>query len=130
MISIFMCVLLILQSVTRDGWNVCDQPGEGRRLLRLSAVLQGHGDRTVRHTDAAPHFTGTKPVMSRSISLSVVLFFRMKGEENTVMRDYVLPDFSAIKKGFCKVRLISRNILIFLKYFIRITFFTWFINFF
>lgn len=30
--------------------------------------------------------------------------FRMKGEENTVMRDYVLPDFSSIKKGFCKVR--------------------------
>lgn len=28
----------------------------------------------------------------------------MKGEENTVMRDYVLPDFSSIKKGFCKVR--------------------------
>ncbi|XP_043981832.1 actin-related protein 6 [Gambusia affinis] len=27
---------------------------------------------------------------------------QMKGEENTVMRDYVLPDFSAIKKGFCK----------------------------
>lgn len=29
---------------------------------------------------------------------------RMKGEENSVMRDYVLPDFSSIKKGFCKVR--------------------------
>uniref|UniRef100_A0A3B3YCC1 Actin-related protein 6 n=1 Tax=Poecilia mexicana TaxID=48701 RepID=A0A3B3YCC1_9TELE len=29
---------------------------------------------------------------------------QMKGEENTVMRDYVLPDFSAIKKGFCKPR--------------------------
>lgn len=29
---------------------------------------------------------------------------RLKGEENTVMRDYVLPDFSSIKKGFCKVR--------------------------
>ena len=28
----------------------------------------------------------------------------MKGEENTVMKDYVLPDFSSIKKGFCKVR--------------------------
>lgn len=28
---------------------------------------------------------------------------RMKGEENTMMRDYVLPDFSSIKKGFCKV---------------------------
>ncbi|XP_056138130.1 actin-related protein 6 [Lampris incognitus] len=27
-----------------------------------------------------------------------------KGEENTVMRDYVLPDFSSIKKGFCKPR--------------------------
>lgn len=27
-----------------------------------------------------------------------------KGEENTVMRDYVLPDFSAIKKGFSKPR--------------------------
>uniref|UniRef100_A0A3Q0SNK8 Actin-related protein 6 n=1 Tax=Amphilophus citrinellus TaxID=61819 RepID=A0A3Q0SNK8_AMPCI len=27
-----------------------------------------------------------------------------KTEENTVMRDYVLPDFSAIKKGFCKPR--------------------------
>ncbi|XP_059190291.1 actin-related protein 6 [Centropristis striata] len=27
---------------------------------------------------------------------------QMKGEENTVVRDYVLPDFSAIKKGFCK----------------------------
>ena len=27
----------------------------------------------------------------------------MKGEENTVMIDYVLPDFSTIKKGFCKV---------------------------
>ncbi|XP_034736205.1 actin-related protein 6-like [Etheostoma cragini] len=27
-----------------------------------------------------------------------------KGEENSVMRDYVLPDFSSIKKGFCKVR--------------------------
>lgn len=31
-------------------------------------------------------------------------FVRAKGEENTVMRDYVLPDFSSIKKGFCKVR--------------------------
>lgn len=29
---------------------------------------------------------------------------QMKGEENTVMRDYVLPDFSSIKKGFCKPR--------------------------
>lgn len=27
---------------------------------------------------------------------------QMKGEENSVMRDYVLPDFSSIKKGFCK----------------------------
>lgn len=30
-------------------------------------------------------------------------YFRLKGEENTVMVDYVLPDFSTIKKGFCKV---------------------------
>uniref|UniRef100_A0A3Q2QWJ1 Actin-related protein 6 n=1 Tax=Fundulus heteroclitus TaxID=8078 RepID=A0A3Q2QWJ1_FUNHE len=29
---------------------------------------------------------------------------QMKGEENTLMRDYVLPDFSSIKKGFCKPR--------------------------
>ncbi|XP_026168310.1 actin-related protein 6 [Mastacembelus armatus] len=29
---------------------------------------------------------------------------QMKGEENAVMRDYVLPDFSSIKKGFCKPR--------------------------
>uniref|UniRef100_A0A8D3D7L3 Actin-related protein 6 n=1 Tax=Scophthalmus maximus TaxID=52904 RepID=A0A8D3D7L3_SCOMX len=29
---------------------------------------------------------------------------QMKGEENTVMMDYVLPDFSSIKKGFCKPR--------------------------
>ncbi|KAI9532666.1 Actin- protein 6 [Dissostichus eleginoides] len=29
---------------------------------------------------------------------------QMKGEENTVVRDYVLPDFSSIKKGFCKPR--------------------------
>uniref|UniRef100_A0A672HF00 Actin-related protein 6 n=1 Tax=Salarias fasciatus TaxID=181472 RepID=A0A672HF00_SALFA len=29
---------------------------------------------------------------------------QLKGEENTVMRDYVLPDFSSIKKGFCKPR--------------------------
>ncbi|TSK28083.1 Actin-related protein 6 [Bagarius yarrelli] len=29
---------------------------------------------------------------------------QLKGEENLVMRDYVLPDFSAIKKGFCKPR--------------------------
>ncbi|GAB5574134.1 actin-related protein 6 [Prionailurus iriomotensis] len=27
---------------------------------------------------------------------------KLKGEENTVMIDYVLPDFSTIKKGFCK----------------------------
>ncbi|XP_028941571.1 actin-related protein 6-like, partial [Antrostomus carolinensis] len=27
---------------------------------------------------------------------------KLKGEENTVMVDYVLPDFSTIKKGFCK----------------------------
>ncbi|CAL1591942.1 unnamed protein product [Knipowitschia caucasica] len=27
-----------------------------------------------------------------------------KGEDNMVMRDYVLPDFSSIKKGFCKPR--------------------------
>ncbi|XP_051889667.1 actin-related protein 6 [Pristis pectinata] len=27
---------------------------------------------------------------------------QLKGEGNTVMRDYVLPDFSTIKKGFCK----------------------------
>lgn len=32
-----------------------------------------------------------------------ILFFRLKGEDNTVMIDYVLPDFSTIKKGFCKV---------------------------
>lgn len=31
------------------------------------------------------------------------MFSRLKGEENTVMIDYVLPDFSTIKKGFCKV---------------------------
>ncbi|KAL6480519.1 hypothetical protein MHYP_G00115520 [Metynnis hypsauchen] len=29
---------------------------------------------------------------------------QLKGEENLVMRDYVLPDFSSIKKGFCKPR--------------------------
>ncbi|XP_044048222.1 actin-related protein 6 isoform X2 [Siniperca chuatsi] len=29
---------------------------------------------------------------------------QMKGDENTAMRDYVLPDFSSIKKGFCKPR--------------------------
>lgn len=29
---------------------------------------------------------------------------QLKGEENSVMRDYVLPDFSSIKKGFCKPR--------------------------
>ncbi|KAJ6636894.1 hypothetical protein lerEdw1_013922 [Lerista edwardsae] len=29
---------------------------------------------------------------------------KLKGEENTVMLDYVLPDFSTIKKGFCKPR--------------------------
>ncbi|MGH0173649.1 UNVERIFIED_CONTAM: hypothetical protein FKN15_065740 [Acipenser sinensis] len=29
---------------------------------------------------------------------------KLKGEDNTVMRDYVLPDFSTIKKGFCKPR--------------------------
>ncbi|KAG8439466.1 hypothetical protein GDO86_005614 [Hymenochirus boettgeri] len=29
---------------------------------------------------------------------------KLKGEENTVMADYVLPDFSTIKKGFCKPR--------------------------
>ncbi|XP_049579355.1 actin-related protein 6 isoform X1 [Syngnathus scovelli] len=27
---------------------------------------------------------------------------QLKGLDNTVMRDYVLPDFSGIKKGFCK----------------------------
>ncbi|XP_077452215.1 actin-related protein 6 isoform X2 [Stigmatopora argus] len=27
---------------------------------------------------------------------------QLKGRDNTVMRDYVLPDFGAIKKGFCK----------------------------
>ncbi|XP_068452640.1 actin-related protein 6 isoform X1 [Clinocottus analis] len=27
---------------------------------------------------------------------------QMKGEENTVVRDYVLPDYSSIRKGFCK----------------------------
>ncbi|XP_078090836.1 actin-related protein 6 isoform X1 [Mustelus asterias] len=27
---------------------------------------------------------------------------QLKGNANTVMRDYVLPDFSTIKKGFCK----------------------------
>ncbi|MEQ2244735.1 Actin- protein 6, partial [Ilyodon furcidens] len=29
---------------------------------------------------------------------------QMKAEENPIMRDYVLPDFSSIKKGFCKPR--------------------------
>lgn len=29
---------------------------------------------------------------------------KLKGEDNTVMVDYVLPDFSTIKKGFCKPR--------------------------
>ncbi|XP_061577519.1 actin-related protein 6 [Cololabis saira] len=29
---------------------------------------------------------------------------QLKGEDNTLMRDYVLPDFSSIKKGFCKPR--------------------------
>lgn len=29
---------------------------------------------------------------------------QLKGDDNTVMRDYVLPDFSSIKKGFCKPR--------------------------
>lgn len=38
------------------------------------------------------------------ISSCCVPVVRLKGEENTVMRDYVLPDFSTIKKGFCKVR--------------------------
>uniref|UniRef100_A0A3P9H9M9 Actin related protein 6 n=1 Tax=Oryzias latipes TaxID=8090 RepID=A0A3P9H9M9_ORYLA len=29
---------------------------------------------------------------------------QLRGEDNDLMRDYVLPDFSAIKKGFCKPR--------------------------
>ncbi|XP_008309590.1 actin-related protein 6 [Cynoglossus semilaevis] len=29
---------------------------------------------------------------------------QLKGEENTLMTDYVLPDFTTIKKGFCKPR--------------------------
>ncbi|KAK7121481.1 hypothetical protein R3I93_022541 [Phoxinus phoxinus] len=29
---------------------------------------------------------------------------QFKGEDNMVMKDYVLPDFSSIKKGFCKPR--------------------------
>uniref|UniRef100_A0A3Q3AGE7 Actin related protein 6 n=1 Tax=Kryptolebias marmoratus TaxID=37003 RepID=A0A3Q3AGE7_KRYMA len=29
---------------------------------------------------------------------------QLKGEDNTLLRDYVLPDFSTIKKGFCKPR--------------------------
>ncbi|MEE6480021.1 hypothetical protein FKM82_012432 [Ascaphus truei] len=28
---------------------------------------------------------------------------KLKGEDNSLMVDYVLPDFSTIKKGFCKV---------------------------
>lgn len=27
---------------------------------------------------------------------------QLKGEENTILRDYVLPDFSSIRKGYCK----------------------------
>ena len=40
---------------------------------------------------------------------SVWSVLRNKGEDNTVMVDYVLPDFSSIKKGFCKVRLHQRG---------------------
>ncbi|RVE72140.1 hypothetical protein OJAV_G00058900 [Oryzias javanicus] len=29
---------------------------------------------------------------------------QLRGEDNDLMRDYVLPDFSSIKKGFCKPR--------------------------
>ncbi|KAM9072628.1 actin-related protein 6 isoform 3-T3 [Megaptera novaeangliae] len=36
--------------------------------------------------------------------LKEIISYRLKGEENTVMVDYVLPDFSTIKKGFCKPR--------------------------
>uniref|UniRef100_A0A452T1Q5 Actin-related protein 6 n=1 Tax=Ursus maritimus TaxID=29073 RepID=A0A452T1Q5_URSMA len=36
--------------------------------------------------------------------LKEIISYRLKGEENTVMIDYVLPDFSTIKKGFCKPR--------------------------
>ncbi|KAE8615181.1 hypothetical protein XENTR_v10008435 [Xenopus tropicalis] len=36
--------------------------------------------------------------------LKEIISYRLKGEENSVMVDYVLPDFSTIKKGFCKPR--------------------------
>ncbi|XP_015280306.1 PREDICTED: actin-related protein 6 isoform X4 [Gekko japonicus] len=36
--------------------------------------------------------------------LKEIISYRLKGEENTAMLDYVLPDFSTIKKGFCKPR--------------------------
>lgn len=51
------------------------------------------------------HHTAGQCCIRRSLTrCSMCSVVRMKGEENSVMRDYVLPDFSSIKKGFCKVR--------------------------
>ena len=29
-------------------------------------------------------------------------FFRLKGKENTIVRDYVLPDYSNVRFGYAK----------------------------
>lgn len=135
------------QPAACHGWNSCHQPSEGRCLLRLTAVLQGHGDCTVspvttQQTHISYKFMLSSKTERRAPLLLIIIITelflkafrfsvhsaghglsalccvslmkwvtvvlwsvgRMKGEENSVLRDYVLPDFSSIKKGFCKVR--------------------------
>ena len=53
------------------------------------------------------HREHTEPGIGWDVLWDVYSSSRMKGEANTVMRDYVLPDFSSIRKGFCKVRAAS-----------------------
>lgn len=64
----------------------------------------------ILHSKFAAHScinrTSTSKYKNADHWISFVQSNRLKGEDNTVMRDYVLPDFSSIKKGFCKVSVI------------------------
>lgn len=71
-------------------------------MLCLSGFLQRHADCSVSVFCCLKCETSDLFLCIQDQALPFFIC-RLKGEENLVMRDYVLPDFSSIKKGFCKV---------------------------
>ncbi len=62
------------------------------------------------------------------------MFFRLKNKENSIVRDYVLPDYANIRKGYAKSqedstgKPMNSEQVIFFNYFLRKSFFWQFLS--